>query len=137
MTNFPSDTVDPPTIVLDRHARKALLGELPPAMRALHVEVLRRTLAEGVPVSPAAVTVVLSAHDDAADRPLCFTAGHVNELLWYGIAEFCEDYGIEMPDGCREALYAILAFGTALDLLDPESDDEAALFSAFRELVTS
>ncbi len=106
-------------------------------MRALHVEVLQRTLAEGVPVSPAALIAVLSAHDDLADRALLFSADHVNELLWCGIAEFCEDFGITMPTGCREALYAVLAFGSALDLLHPDSDSETELFSAFRELVSS
>lgn len=137
MTNFPSDTSTPAPITLDRSTRRALLGELPPQVRALHVEVLQRTLAEGVPVSPAAVIAVLSAHDDLADRALLFSADHVNELLWCGIAEFCEDYGIAMPAGCREALYAVLALGSALDLLDPGSDNESELFSAFRELVTS
>lgn len=135
-----NSTNDPHTVAprpLDRAYRRALLSELPADMRALHVEVLQRTLAEGVPVSPAALIAVLSAHDDTADTALLFTAAHVNELLWCGIAEFCEDYSIIMPTGCREALYAVLALGSALDLLHPESDSEAELFSAFHELVSS
>lgn len=120
--------------LLNRAARRALLDELPLPVRSLHIEVLRRTLAEGIPVNPAALVVVLSAHEDLADEALVFSADHVNELLWFAIAEFCEDFNLVMPDGCSEALHAVLAIGVALDALHPASDPASKLFGAFRQL---
>jgi len=120
--------------IVDRKQRRALLDELDVEARALHLDVLRHTLADGVPVNPSALVVVLSAHDDLADDSLCFSADHVNELLWCGVADFCADYGLEMPDGCSAALHAVLAIGTALDALNPSSDPPAELFTAFNAL---
>jgi len=122
---------------VDRSHRRALLHELDDRTRSLHVSVLSHTLAEGVPVNPSALAVVLSAHDDLANETLCFSAEHVTELVWCGIADFCDDYGLAMPDGCSEALHAVLAIGTATSAFSPRSDPSADLFSAFRELAAS
>ncbi len=121
-------------LVVDRTIRRALLNELPAVLRSQHVEVLAHTLQSGVPVSPAALVVVLSAHDDMADAPLRFSAEHVQELLWFGLAEFCEDYGIAMPDGCQEALHALLSISVATDVLDTDGDSVGEVFAALRQL---
>ncbi len=122
---------------VDRGHRRALVDELEPATRALHVEVLRVTLAEGVPVNPGALAIVLSAHDERAPQPLLFTANDVTELLWFGVAEFCEEYGLEVPAGCSDALHAVLAIGDATGQLHPDSDSPRTLFNAFRELAAN
>lgn len=98
---------------------------------------LSDTMANGVPVRPSALCVVLAAHLDLADSPLRFTTSHVEELLWCGLSEFCEDVGLELPDGCPEALHAVLAAASAQGLLDDESDPVSALFGAFRQLAAS
>ena len=131
-TNTPASRAEPRAI--DRTIRKALLSELPVALRVQHVEVLAHTLRSGVPVSPAALVVVLSAHDDMAEAPLRFSAEHVQELLWFGLAEFCEDYGIAMPDGCQEALHALLSISVATDVLDTDGDSVGEVFAALRQL---
>jgi hypothetical protein len=137
MSNTTNSSPETPLLVSDRSVRRALLAELPVSLRRLHVSVLADTLANGVPVRPAALAVVLSAHDDLAEACLRFTSEHVNELLWCGIAEFCEDYGIAMPDGCAEALYSVLATASASGILEADSDAVADLFAAFRELAAS
>jgi hypothetical protein len=134
-TTTQDSEVEPRTV--DRAVRRALLAELPVDLRRLHVEVLAETLANGLPVNPAALVVVLSAHDDAAEVPLRFTSVHVEELLWCGVTEFCEDFGLVMPDGCPEALHAVLAVATGASSLDIESDPVAALFAVFHQLTAS
>lgn len=136
-----NSTHNPPTaaepVEIDRHVRRSLTAELPPALRGLRRRVLAETMANGVPVRPAALCAVLAAHVDLADSPLTFTAAHVQELLWCGVSEFCEDVGLIMPDGCAEALHAVLAVANAQGLFDEESDSTAAVFGAFRELATA
>ena len=131
-TNTPVSRTEP--LAVDRTIRKALLSELPVILRSQHVEVLAHTLRNGVPVSPAALAVVLSAHDDMAVVPMRFTAEHVQELLWFGLTEFCEDYGIAMPEGCQEALHALLSISVATDVLDTDGDSVGEIFAAFRQL---
>lgn len=123
--------------MLNRSTRRALLSELPAEVRELHVAVLRHSLADGIPVNPAALVAVLSAHHDLVDTALLFSAEHVNELLWFAIAEFCEDFGLVMPDGCSEALHAVLAIGVALEVLASNSDSPAELFGAFHQLAVA
>ncbi len=103
----------------------------------LRRRVLVESMANGVPVRPAALSAVLAAHVDLADSPLTFTAAHVQELLWCGVSEFCEDVGFILPDGCPEALHAILAIANAQGLFDPQSDSTAEVFEAFRELASA
>ena len=114
--------------------RKALLGELPVELRGVHVEVLSETLRTGVPVRPAALAVVLATHYDLTDTPLTFTAAHVQELLWCGLSEFCEDYSLILPEGCTEALHALMSIGVETRLLDTGTDSLGDVFAAFREL---
>jgi len=122
---------------VDRDMRRALVAELPEELRAVRLTVLRDTLANGVPVRPEALAVVLAAHHDLADSALTFTAAHVQELLWFGVSEFCEDLGLGLPDGCPEALHAFLAVVCAGDLLDETSDSVTEVFAAFHQLVAS
>ena len=136
----PNPPAPPSTLaprVVDRAVRRALVSDLPVELRALRRIVLADTMANGVPVRPSALCVVLAAHLDLADRPLWFTAGHVEELLWCGLAEFCEDFGLELPEGCPEALHAVLATAGAQGLFDRDSDSASELFAAFRQLAAT
>ncbi len=94
-------------------------------------------MANGVPVRPAALCAVLAAHVDLAVSPLTFTAAHIQELLWCGVSEFCEDVGLILPHGCPEALHAVLVAANAQGLFDEQSDSTAAVFGAFRELASA
>lgn len=114
-----------------------MTAEFPESLRTLRRIVLTDTMANGVPVNPSALTVVLAAHLDLADGPMRFTASHVEELLWFGVAEFCEDFGYEMPAGCPEAFHAVLAVACGQELLDDESDPVGDLLGAFRQLQAS
>jgi|GEM_PF-1845198 len=131
-TNTTAPNSDPQ--IVDRAARKGLLNDLPSELRALHVDVLAHTLQSGIPVAPSALVVVLSAHIDTADSPMRFTAEHVQELLWFGLAEFCEDYHLQVPDGCQEALHALLSIAVATNSLDTASDSVGDVFAAFGQL---
>ena len=122
---------------VDRATRRALVAELPSELRAVRMTILRDTLANGVPVRPEALAVVLAAHHDLADSALTFTAEHVQELLWFGVSEFCEDLGLELPNGCPEALHAFLAVVCAGELLDEASDSITEVFAAFHQLAAS
>lgn len=88
---------------------RRLVTAFPSEIRRLRLEVLKTTMASGVPVDPGAVTVVLAAHLDRAAEPLQFTPEHVAELLWYGIIRYCDDVGIGVPPGSPLALHALLA----------------------------
>jgi len=127
----------PTTKPVDRVIRRTLVAELPDELRSVRVAVLRETLANGVPVRPEALAVVLATHHDLADSPLRFTASHVEELLWFGLSEFCEDLGLDLPNGCPEALHAFLAVVCAGDLLDDASDSVTEVFAAFNQLAAS
>lgn len=95
---------------------------------------MRETLANGVPVAPAALTVVLSVQDEQSEDPLGFTVAGVEQMLWYGIDAFCEELAIAVPDGCTAALHAVLAAAVRLELLGPGSDSPGDLFAAMRGL---
>lgn len=120
--------------VVTRQIRKALLAGLSVRLRNLHVQVLTQTLKSGTPVRPDALAVVLAAHEDFCDDTMQFSAAHVQELLWFGLAEFCEDYGIVPPNGCHEALHGLLALGVATKTIDTAGDPVGEVFAAFREL---
>jgi hypothetical protein len=137
MSNTTTQDTEVQPRIVDRAVRRALLAELSVDLRQLHVAVLAETLANGLPVNPAALVVVLSAHDEMAEVALRFTSVHVEELLWCGVTEFCEDFGLVMPDGCPEALHAVLAVATRSSSLDVESDPVSALFAAFHQLTAS
>jgi hypothetical protein len=137
MSNTSENPPVPTTKPVDRVVRRALVAELPDELRAVRMTVLRETLASGVPVHPEALAVVLAAHHDFADSVLTFTASHVEELLWFGVSEFCEDLGLDLPDGCPAALYAILAVVCAGELLDAASDPVTEVFAAFHQLAAS
>jgi len=141
MSNSTPNPPAPPSLpdarVVDRSVRRALMSDLPAELRDVRRIVLSDTMANGVPVRPSALCVVLAAHDDLADGPLRFTAAHVEELLWCGLSEFCEDVGLEMPGGCPEALHAVLAAASARDLFDGGSDPASELFASFRQLAAS
>ena len=89
-------------------------------------------MACGVPVDPAALTVVLAAHLEAADEPLKFDGDHVSQLLWYEVLEFCTDSGIQLPSGCAAALHAVLAVLVQQEQLGDA--DVVELFRPFDEL---
>ena len=114
-----------------------MIAELPIELRVLRRRVLTETMANGVPVRPSALCAVLAAHNDLADAPLTFTAEQVEELLWCGINEYCEDVGLQVPTGCPEALHAVLAAASALELFDANSDPIADVFVAFHQLAAS
>jgi hypothetical protein len=122
------------TAVDERTACRALARELPRELRELRVAVMRETLANGVPVSSPALTVVLSALDEQSDDPLLFTASGLEELLWFGVEHFCEELGIDVPSGCPAALHALLAAAVRLDQLRPGSDGPRTLFSTLGAL---
>lgn len=98
---------------------------------------MTETLANGLPVRPSALCAVLAAHDDLAESALRFTAEHVQELLWCGVQEYCDDLGFVVPEGCPQALHAVLAVATAHDLFDDDSDTVGDVFRALGELVAS
>lgn len=114
-----------------------MTAELPDELRRLRRRVLTDTMANGVPVRPAALCAVLAAHDDLADTPLTFTAEHVQELLWFGVHEYCEDVGLEVPEGCRDALHAVLAAASAMNLFADDSDPVGEVFGVFHQLAAS
>ena len=118
----------------ERAAWKALVSELPSSLRALRSAVLVETLANGVPVNPAAVTAVLTSHDERVDEPTVWLRSDVEELLWIGIDEFCDALGLSLPPGCPRALHAILAVGSTTSAFAPESDSATELFAPLREL---
>lgn len=136
-----NSTAKPPTApspkAIDRTVRRAIVAELPIELRVLRRRVLTETMANGVPVRPAALCAVLAAHNDVADAPLTFTAEHIEELLWYGVNDYCEDIGLVIPVGCAEALHAVLATASALDFFDANSDPIADVFGAFHQLAAS
>jgi hypothetical protein len=121
----------------ERTACRMLARELPQSLRDLRVTVMRETLANGVPVSPAALTVVLSVQDEQSEEPLRFTVDGVEQMLWYGIDAFCEELAIDVPEGCAAALHAVLAAAVRLELLGEQSDATADLFRAMRGLGVS
>ncbi len=121
----------------ERTACRMLARELPRSLRDLRVAVMRETLANGVPVSPAALTVVLSVQDEQSEDPLRFTAEGVEQMLWFGIDAFCEELAIGIPPGCGAALHALLATIVRLELLAPGSDPAGELFAAIRGLGVS
>lgn len=131
-----ASTLVSPTVD-ERTACRTLARELPRSLRDLRVAVLRETLANGVPVSPAALTVVLSVQDERSELPLCFTAESMEQMIWFGIDEFCAELCIDVPDGCGRALHALLATTVRLELLDPGSDPAGELFAALRGLGVS
>ncbi len=137
MSNTSENPPVPSVKPVDRAMRRALLAELPQELRAVRMIVLRDTLANGIPVRPEALAVVLAAHHDLAESALTFTAAHVQELLWFGVSEFCDDLGLELPDGCPEALHAFLAVVCAGELLDAASDPVTEVFAAFHQLAAS
>ena len=108
---MPDSTLDSTPVDSDdqRAIIRQLTAALPADVRRFRAEVLAETLADGVPVDPAALTVVLAAHLDSADVALEFTSEHVAELLWFAIIGFCDDCDIAVPDGCTRALHALLA----------------------------
>lgn len=134
-TNPPVPPSAPVPRLLDRQIRRAIVAELPVELRQLRHQVLVESMANGVPVRPDALCAVLAAHHDLADHPLTFTAAHVEELLWCGVKEFCDDVGLVLPDGCPEALHALLAAATARNLFDEHSDSVRDVFGAFGQLV--
>ena len=123
-------------VVTPAHRREMRNG-LPHDLRVLYRAVLIDTIRNGVPVDPSALAVVLAAHHSIADEPLAFTGEHVEQLLWFGIHEYCEDLGIVTPSGCFDALHAALATATASSLLARQSDPARQLFSAMDSLRAS
>ncbi len=119
---------------IDPAARKALLGELPVVLRRVYTAVLEHTLANGAPVDPSSLVVVLSALDDALENPLDLRAEAMQELLWYGIGRFCADLGLSAPPGCGEALFATLAVTVADERFETSGDPLGDVFAAVREL---
>ena len=116
----------------DERARiTQLRADLPAEIRKLGVDVLKETMANGVPVDPTALTVVLAAHLDVAGEPLEFTPEHVAALLWHEVAGFCDDIGVGLPPGSAAALHALLAVLVRTDRID---GDRGALFAPFHEL---
>lgn len=92
------------------------------------------TLANGVPVEPRALTVVLSALAELTAGSLVVTGAGVERLLWVGIENFCEEEGLDMPVGCVDALHAVLAVATATNALARGSDRPAKLFAPLHEM---
>lgn len=145
MSNFTNPPTPPPPEgpplddlrPIDRAARRVLVRDLPDDLRQLRRAVMSETMANGLPVRPAALCAVLAAHNDLAESPLCFTTDHVQELMWCGVQEYCDDIGFLVPEGCPQALHAILAVATAHELFDDDSDPVGDVFGALGELVAS
>ncbi len=117
--------------------RREIRTSLPESLRRLYCEVLADTLRNGVPVCASALAVVLGAHHAIAEEPLAFTGQQVEQLVWYAIADFCEDRELVVPAGCFEALHATLATATASSVLAIQSDNPRALFTALETLRAS
>lgn len=113
---------------------RALVSELPAELRRLRVDTLAHTLANGVPVDPRALTIVLSALDETCGESLLLTRATVEQLLWIGIEQFCTSAELETPAGCVEALHAAVAVADGTKLLAPESDSTPQLFRPFQEM---
>ncbi len=119
---------------VDSAARKALVAELPPVLRRVYTAVLEHTLASGAPADPAALVIVLSALDELSEDPLDFRAEAVQELLWFGISQFCADLRLVAPTRCTEALFATVALTIADDRFATGGDPLPEVFAAMREL---
>ena len=134
MTSSASSSTATPTCQIDRASRRALVEELPPVLRRANRFVLAETLANGVPVDAGELAIVLSVLDEHSDSPLEFRAEAVQELVWFGIAQFCADMGLTVPPHCGSTLFAVLALLVGSDSFVTSGDEPAALFAAVREL---
>ena len=117
--------------------RREIKDGLPVCLRELYHAVLLDTLRNGVPVRADALAVVLGAHCSLVDEPLAFTGEHVEQLLWFGIDDYCEDEGVITPVGCHQALHAALATAAASSLLSRSADEPRELFDALDSLRAS
>ena len=124
-------------VAVDAAARRLLKRELTAEVSRLYGTVLASSFRNGTPVSPNALVIVLSAHLDLAEAPLVFTSEHIQELLWFGIEELCEDLGFVVPAGCVEALGAALRSATDLGILATNSDRPRVLLDALGEMKAS
>ena len=122
---------------IDKEQRRYLRAELPDCLNDLYKVVLTDSLRSGVPIRPDALVVVLSAHVEMVHDPLVFTNEHVQELLWFGIHEFCEDRSLIVPERCFEALHAVLASATKAEILSENSDRPGELLSALQSVRAS
>jgi len=118
----------------DREVIRLLVAELPEPFRQLRTAIMVETLANGVPVEPRALTVVLSALAELTNNTLVVTSPTVERLLWVGIENFCDEEGIAAPDGCIDALHAVLAVGTATLVFERGSDGAAELFTPLQAM---
>lgn len=118
----------------DREAMRLLVTELPEPFRQLRTTTMVETLANGVPVEPRALTVVLSALAELTDHTLVVTGAIVERLLWVGIENFCDEEGIAAPDGCIDALHAVLAVATATQVFERGSDSAPKLFAPLQAM---
>ena len=119
---------------VDREAIRLLVSELPEPFRQLRKATMVETLANGVPVEPRALTVVLSALAELTADTLVVTGAIVERLLWVGIENFCEEEGLVAPDGCVDALHGVLAVATATHVFAVGSDRPAKLFAPLHEM---
>jgi hypothetical protein len=118
----------------DREAIRQLVSELPEPFRQLRKATMVETLANGAPVEPRALTVVLSALAELTADTLVVTSATVERLLWVGIENFCEEEGLVAPDGCVDALHAVLAVATTTNVFAGGSDRPAKLFAPLHEM---
>lgn len=116
----PSES-SPEPIITDRRARD--LVQFPPQVRALRRTVLAAGLQSGVALNPDAVSVILAAKMANQSPLLYFTEDMVWDLLWFDICNWCGQRRIDVPSGVPEAMWALLDYLDAADMLDPTSDD--------------
>lgn len=110
----------PEPVITDRRARD--LTQLPPHVRQLRRTILAEALAQGTPINPDAVSVILAAKM-ASDAPLMlFTEDIVWDLVWFDICNWCGLRRLDIPWGITEAMWFVLHFLTFQELLDPASD---------------
>ena len=113
---------------------RPIVVSLPHDVRELRRRVLAETLANGVPVSLAGVTVALAAHVTLCEAPLVWTREHIETLLWFGMQQTVRDLGVALPEDAADALYAIVAVCVDSEFQHPDNDQVAELFAPLREL---
>ena len=113
---------------------RPIVSSLPHNVRQLRRQVLAETLANGLPVSLAGVTVALTAHVTLCETPLVWSRDHIETLLWFGMQQTVRDLGVELPEDAAEALHAIVALCVDSEYQSADSDASAELFAPLREL---
>lgn len=85
------------------------MAQLTPTARRRRRDILVASLAAGRPVDADVLAVVMAVKAEREDVAVeCWTSELVWEMLWIDIAAWCERNGFEVPEGCPEALWALI-----------------------------